>query len=1180
MPIPNTRTVRTSRQHGDTLVVINDIAAVAKVLLKANFNRVVAKVLDQGYYISKGTFMVDKENVGAGARGKLHAWVASIAAIPLLLTLANADKDIRKQWAQAARKIDSLSEEQLRVTVERGASARPARRPLATQTRRAAGGTTVDKQAGWGTVKPQTLTEVEAQLRRDGVIDDDTSPGRARKVARKWEKHGRERELKGSEKMLTQFADKTTNDAEAQLALHAITGRSSNDRKRANHVLTRLPAVYSGQSERRTSPAKKLVIMADDGTVIGTAAMPDLIRDPKEAELHELLYGELKCEDEIDCGLSASHAQAALDGSDQPDEDGVISLSAKALQLRTTTTITADDVDLNTIIPAVDYKMIICKEKTDHLYNPLTFCEPRRGRPKPLELCKPREQTETYNITDSGLQHGLHGRNYVGVERWFSVNGAAVCARVWALQTWIAVLLMSLRPFFWSSTAPIYLTLEVSAWMDGTSMLKHATGASTWSFRLLDNTKELGGKLLASASDRANASTMKLSETLSKGFDSRKGWTKPFRAVQKLLDQPVPCFFGFLKETREFGQVVARLMGAQLRYSTRGYYLRYDMPGGQTVRVLLKGGKLRGDYHAIQSFLGLFMSGKRVCPFLQVDEGYGDYTAWMLALKANGGVGLTLTNFLQIARRETGATDEELETFSEQVRNAKVFGPAPIFAGDYDAENLEHRGLDPGPIVADPEHVLSALIKNTFYELEEHLSKEAQTKLGTLVARYVRDNTSYKDHMDGRDWRNLLLQYDKIVLPAVQMAKGPVAEATLLLKCLLIMYVCITKEPADIDKQAELLFRAASFAWGCLLEHLQSIGYFSGRVFNLYYIYMRVFLPELYCAANAPKLASTQANEAMWGPIRAMLLRGDRKFDRSMLLDVARHMAGRGKYISPYGTAEDMRTHDASSLISKAEKRAKDAGVPVFWKTQDFVIPSWLLRLPSVGQKAALFEELILKSDYTNMHKKNSDGSWSFWTATAPGQPLRPMEMPAAGSVKCSTERTMRLVIQPPPPGASSTVKGCADKVMIEESSGSIEQVGGAEATMRPTARHKTTRLTKAECRAICQFYRTKRGEDQKGLTKSTALRGDGGLQQELWRHCTEFGDLTVEELEEALGELVPSGYVLAAASSDDARRARQEAEDDAEREEEEAEVAAIAQQLEREAAEEDAAAPMDEDSA
>ena len=48
---------------------------------------------------------------------------------------------------------------------------------------------------------------------------------------------------------------------------------------------------------------------------------------------------------------------------------------------------------------------------------------------------------------------------------------------------------------------------------------------------------------------------------------------------------------------------------------------------------------------------------------------------------------------------------------------------------------------------------------------------------------------------------------------------------------------------------------------GSVLEHLQSIGFFTERVFNLYYIYVRVFLPYLFCKKNAPKLVSTQYNE-------------------------------------------------------------------------------------------------------------------------------------------------------------------------------------------------------------------------------------------------------------------------------------------------------------------------------
>ena len=47
------------------------------------------------------------------------------------------------------------------------------------------------------------------------------------------------------------------------------------------------------------------------------------------------------------------------------------------------------------------------------------------------------------------------------------------------------------------------------------------------------------------------------------------------------------------------------------------------------------------------------MSGKRTCPFLQVDASYGDFNAWMTELKNNGG-SLTMQDYLNIAKRLEG----------------------------------------------------------------------------------------------------------------------------------------------------------------------------------------------------------------------------------------------------------------------------------------------------------------------------------------------------------------------------------------------------------------------------------------------------------------------------------------------------------------------------------------------
>ena len=99
------------------------------------------------------------------------------------------------------------------------------------------------------------------------------------------------------------------------------------------------------------------------------------------------------------------------------------------------------------------------------------------------------------------------------------------------------------------------------------------------------------------------------------------------------------------------------------------------------------------------------MSGKHVCPFMQLDASYGNYHAWyapasalpsssslpfrfsalpfspslarlcdrrMTELKDNDGKSFTMADYLKIAKRLQGVGAEELNTFSKQVRSLSL----------------------------------------------------------------------------------------------------------------------------------------------------------------------------------------------------------------------------------------------------------------------------------------------------------------------------------------------------------------------------------------------------------------------------------------------------------------------------------------------------------------------------
>ena len=206
---------------------------------------------------------------------------------------------------------------------------------------------------------------------------------------------------------------------------------------------------------------------------------------------------------------------------------------------------------------------------------------------------------------------------------------------------------------------------------------------------------------------------------------------------------------------------------------------------------------------------------------------------------------------------------------------------------------------------------------------------------------------------------------------------------------------------------------------------------------------------------------------------------------------------------------------------------------------------------------------------YAGMHERNEDKSWTFRTANSEGT-VNPVPLPQSLTVQYTVKRTMRLVIQAPPEGSAASVRGCANKVLTEESSGKVQQEGAVAAVaMRDVTRTKSKRLSKAECLAICGKYRRNRGDAETGL-RSKNLGGESGLQVELWNEVRAHGELSQADLADALDGLVPDGYTLMAAD-DGAVRVATEANAAEDREEEEA--AAEREAAARLVAEEEAAA-------
>jgi hypothetical protein len=278
------------------------------------------------------------------------------------------------------------------------------------------------------------------------------------------------------------------------------------------------------------------------------------------------------------------------------------------------------------------------------------------------------------------------------------------------------------------------------------------------------------------------------------------------------------------------------------------------------------------------------------------------------------------------------------------------------------------------------------------------------------------------------------------------------------------------------------------------------------------------------------------------------------------------------RYYETHGTKVDLREKTHGSLISKAEKELKELHNAVPWRDEDFVIPGWVMRLDSAVSGRALFEELVLGTEFDGWHEVRGDGSWIFHTATAITASYVPMDVPEqpACAINTRVSRTMRVVIQAPPVGATGeAARGMADKVLLESVTGTVQQAGGAHAPMREQARQKTAPLTKKECRALCKFYRERGRESERGLG-SKNLRGEGGLQEELWAAVRTHGGLNVQDLTAALGTLVPAHYTVHAATEREvydvvremAVRDEEEAAADVERQEMAAAMAAEAAEV------------------
>ena len=343
-----------------------------------------------------------------------------------------------------------------------------------------------------------------------------------------------------------------------------------------------------------------------------------------------------------------------------------------------------------------------------------------------------------------------------------------------------------------------------------------------------------------------------------------------------------------------------------------------------------------------------------------------------------------------------------------------------------------------------------------------------------------------------------------------------------------------------------------------------------------------MFLPLTFCKKEHPSRFSTQFEEQIWRPIRdCCLTLTDHHKGRRTLYQISKHLASLDTHGFAYATNQDSSVSTGKSAITKAERKFKLRGEAAPWR-KDFVLPACVLELMT-PEKIAMFKRAVLKDEFSDTSGWHSmlAGDWVFHTSTARGtaySPVEPIgggEWSAAVAKSCRRDRKVRYVVVPPGTGVGIASRVCTDNVTAQIN----------ESVLAPLVRTKTTPLRVVEAAAMCSAYRAKYGVGTQvarpavsAMTLHPSRRtGDPGLLAELWEHVRVLGDLTIDELEQALGELVPEEHtVVGVTESDQAAAVAQQAAAEEEQEEEEEEE----EQEEEESGEEGVEEDQDEEDA
>jgi hypothetical protein len=433
-----------------------------------------------------------------------------------------------------------------------------------------------------------------------------------------------------------------------------------------------------------------------------------------------------------------------------------------------------------------------------------------------------------------------HTKAIIGVERVFLIHITPVLARI-AAYTDLAVQWAVLNAEYFTGTGDIEFTGMMDSWVDATSICEHSITAATVVFReryAPNGLPILDDKLMPSA-------------------------------VRYRSQRPRISWLAWGSETRKFYEIVAPLIGVQ--YSLMQEPLRFRLPNGRKIVLTFRAGTIKGDHHCQQGLLGINMAGSVCTPWGPWRLGYGEWRQWVTHIQAKlqetGRGTVHMDCLLDIGKilssRHALADDESYG----KIVLADLHSPAGLLAGDFDT-SLAARNLEVGIIIGPPEHVLMAIIKDTYFQFASWLGENEKATLTSNVSRLVREVAGWRELSGGRELKTFLMRFEDVILPAIEASDTPAGQAArIIFSALRQIYLVIglTRAQVHADEsriRAKLIGPCFSF---CMLtRHMQDIGYFSSKSSSLYTVWLNVLLPYSFGTGPlqmVPREASEQVRK-------------------------------------------------------------------------------------------------------------------------------------------------------------------------------------------------------------------------------------------------------------------------------------------------------------------------------